>query len=454
MNWAEQAYPGFFPSHEVSHYFAPYTYRYYPATNTYIGIDGQAVRLLGPAFGPDIITVGTLSDFTCNVFPQDCVPPTSFYASWGAALRDSTGTPPYTPETFSNQTLRQVVRLSLGGDTVRVRLSNRFGKTPVTFDSVHIAKSLAVTSDIDTATDRALTFNGLVSVTIPAGAEALSDPAALTVTALTNLAITTYFASPTAMPTVHSDAYQTAYVSTGNHVSDMTIVAPGYFDRREQWFGLAAVEVSSGQAAKVIVAFGDSLIDGRGAEMDGARRFPDLLDNKLKAAGLSRVGTINSGMGGNRWINDFVGPNGSGRFQRDVLDVAGVTDVIMLMGINDIGFSVEPFPSQAVSANQIIAAIASAAAQAKAHGIKVFLGTLLPFRPASTYSAEGEAKRQAVNAWIRANQDVDGVIDFDLALRDPADPTRLLPEYDSGDHLHPTDAGYAAMANAVDLRKF
>jgi lysophospholipase L1-like esterase len=360
------------------------------------------------------------------------------------------GTPAPAAQTFDNQTLRQVVRLSLGGDTVRVKLSNLFGKGPVTFSGVHVARTLAATSDIDPATDRTVTFGGQPTITLQAGAETQSDAVSLPVNALQNLSISIYFASPTAVPTVHADGRQTAFIVAGNQLAAPSAQAP-LADQRESYFALSSVDVSSTESTRVLVAFGDSLTDGWGSAVNGAQRYPNLLDDRLKTSGQTRTGVVNAGISGNRWVHDFWGPSGSSRFERDVLNLSGVTHALLLMGINDIGFSVEPMPSQPVTAQQLIAAISSAASSARARGIKVLLGTLPPFRPAGYYSDEGEAKRQAVNAWIRSRPDGMEVVDFDAALRDAADPTRLNPAYDSGDHLHPNDAGYKAMAQAVNL---
>jgi lysophospholipase L1-like esterase len=361
--------------------------------------------------------------------PPQQPPQSRFYASWTAAMHDATmslpGTPAPTAQTFDNQTLRQVVRLSLGGDTVRVKLSNLFGKGPVTFSGVHVARTLAATSDIDPTTDRAVTFGGQPTITLQAGAEAQSDAVSLPVTALQNLSISIYFAGPTAVPTVHADGRQTAFIVAGNQLAAPSAQAP-QADQRESYFALSSVDVSSTESTRVLVAFGDSLTDGWGSAVNSAQRYPNLLDDRLKAVGQTRTGVVNAGISGNR-------------------------HALLLMGINDIGFSVEPFPSQPVTAQQLIAAISSAASSARARGIKVLLGTLPPFRPTGYYSDEGEAKRQAVNAWIRSRPDGMEVVDFDAALRDAADPTRLNPAYDSGDHLHPNDAGYKAMAQTVNL---
>jgi lysophospholipase L1-like esterase len=320
----------------------------------------------------------------------------------------------------------------------------------VTFTGVHVARS-TTDSAIDASTDRAVTFGGQGSVTLAAGTELYSDPVALATTSLTNLAVTMYFAGPTSMPTVHPVARQTGYTGAGNQLSAATI--QGTADPYAAYVGLAAVETFSALPTKVVVAFGDSTTDGFASTADAARRYPNLVDNRLKAAGFARTGVVNAGIGGNRWIYDFAGPSGNSRFDRDVLGVSGVTHAIIMMGLNDIGFSVDPVPAQEVSAQQIIAAIDAAVNKAKARGIKVLLGTLLPYRGAAYFSEAGEVKRQAVNAWIRANTSVDAVVDFEAAVRNPGDPSSMNPAYDSGDHLHPNDAGYAAMAAAVDLAR-
>jgi lysophospholipase L1-like esterase len=384
-------------------------------------------------------------------------PQSAFAASWTTALFDGTaplaGRAPFTAESFDNQSVRQVVRLSLGGDAVRVKISNLFGKAPVTFSGVNLAKAGASASTIDPATDVALTFGGQPSITLAAGTESTSDAVTMTVAPLTTMAVTMHFAGPTPMPTVHWVARHTTYVAPGNQLSAPSMLAIAQ-DLRASYYGLAAVEASSTQPAKVIVAFGDSHTDGLGSTFDANKRYPDQLDDRVKTAGQSRTGIVNAGISGNRWVNDFTGPSGNSRFDRDVLGVTGVTGVILLEGINDIGFPVSVAPGQDVSAQQIIDAITAAAVKAKARGVRVYVGTLLPFKGSDNYNADGEAKRQAVNAWIRSSAAIDAVFDFDAAVRNPADTASLLPAFDSGDHLHPNDAGYAAMAAAVDIAKF
>jgi lysophospholipase L1-like esterase len=405
-----------------------------------------------PTTPPTTTPTSSIPDPGTTTGTLPSVPQRSFYASWMAAMQDATASLPgyagRSAQVFDNQTIRQVVRMSLDGDTLRIKISNLFGKTAVTYSGMRVARSDGG-SAIESGSDRMVTFGGQNSVTLAAGAEAFSDPVDLSVAAFSHIAISAYFAGPTAVPTIHADARQTAYIATGNQLSAPSIEA-GAANRREAYYGVSAVDVSSEQAASVVVAFGDSLTDGSGTPIDGNRRYPNLLDNRLKAAGLDRTGVVNAGIGGNRWLHDFAGPRGISRFGRDVLGVTGATHAVILMGINDIGFSVESVPDQEVSAQQIIDAMAAAVSSARTRGLKVLLGTLMPFKGAGYFSAAGEAKRQAVNAWIRTHPDVT-VVDFDAVMRDPADPAALNPAYDRGDHLHPNDLGFTAMAQAIDL---
>ena len=360
------------------------------------------------------------------------------------------GQPPHPAPTFSAQTVRQIVRLSLGGDALRIKVSNLFGTAPLTISGVHVARSMA-DSSIDVSTDFAVTFGFQNSVTIAAGTEVYSDSVPMTTTPLESIAISMYFAGQTTVQTIHPVARQTPYVIAGNQLSLGTLSGASA-DPTGPYYALTALETLSSQATRVVVAFGDSHTDGMGSTPDAAKRYPDQLDDRLKAAGFGRTGVVNAGIGGNRWLNDFAGPNATSRLGRDLLNVPGVTHAIILEGINDIGFSVSPAPSQDVSSDQIAGAIANAVATVKAHGIKVIVGTLLPFQGADYYSAAGDAKRQAVNAWIRGGgSGADAVVDFDGVMQNPANPASLNPVYDSGDHLHPNDTGYGAMAAAVNL---
>jgi len=346
---------------------------------------------------------------------------------------------------MSGQTLRQVVRVSAAGERVRVKLSNRFGKAPVVFDAVHVARATAASS-IDTSTENAVTLNGHTRFMLPAGAEVWSDMVALAVPAHALLAVSLSTPGPAPFSTQHTLAQQTAFLSTGAVASAATFAYPEFLP---SYYWLAGIDVATDAAPKVVVAFGDSITDGFASTPDQARRYPDLLDNRLKAAGL-HAAVVNAGICGNRWLDDMAGPSGESRFVHDVLEVSGVTHALVLLGINDIGAS-RSGPAREVSAEQIIAAMTTAFTKARARGVTAIFGTLMPFKGARYFTAAGEAKRQAINAWIRGNAELGGVADFDRAVRDPADPAAMLPAYDSGDHLHPNDGGYAAMANAIDL---
>jgi lysophospholipase L1-like esterase len=380
-----------------------------------------------------------------------------YYASWTGAMSDATTALPIAPApapvTFTEQTVRHIVRVSLPSDhAMRVKLSNLFGRQPLIFSSVRVAKSTGQ-GRIDVATDTSVTFGGSSSVTLAVGEERYSDDIALNLPAQSNLAITMYFAGTQVLQTVHGLGMQLAYLGSGNQASAADVPAAITTSFRNPYFGITAVESSLTSNPKVVVAFGDSITDGFNSTVDAAKRYPNLLDDRLKAAGFN-TSVVNAGISGNRWMFDGTGPYGNGRFTRDVLDVAGVTHTIILLGINDIGLSsILAANGQSVSAAQIIASIGGAIAKAKAKNIKVLVGTILPYKGASYYTADGDVTRQAVNAWIRANKEIDGVVDFDLVMGGPTDPLAINPALDSGDHLHPNDAGYAAMAAAVDLSK-
>lgn len=370
-----------------------------------------------------------------------------YYASWTGSLSDATAGQGIAAS-FDKQTVRQVLRLSLGGEAIRIKVSNLFGKAPITFSGVRIARS-AGGSNIVVSTDRAVTFGGAATVTVAPGDELLSDPIALPVAALSHIAVSMYFSAPTVMPTIHELSKQTIYVGDGNQISAPAIPEEAA-NQRQSYYGLTAVEVAAAEHTKVVVTFGDSITDGYGSTADAAKRYPNQLDDRLKGAGLARIGVVNQGISGNRWLHDQAGPSGNSRFERDVLNVAGASHVIIMLGINDIAF---PDVSEAVSAEQLISSMGTAVTKAKARGLKVFLATLLPYKGFIFYTAAGEAKRQLVNAYIRNNQQADGVFDFDRALQNPADTSAINPLYDCGDNLHPNDVGYAAMAAVIDLAK-
>jgi len=356
---------------------------------------------------------------------------------------------------FANQTLRQIVHVSLGGSRARVVLSNSFGTAPITIGAAHIAlrdKDAA----IQPSTGRPLTFSGRATVTIPANAIVYSDPVALTVMPLADLAIDLYLPGSTNTPvplTMHNAAFQTIYVSeTGNHTGAPKL--PGVATVRS-WFLLSRIEVDAPDAAGAIVAFGDSITDGASSTPDTNSRWPDVLARRLLSTPTPlKMGVLNAGIGGNRVLSEGTygaGINALARFEVDALSHTGVTHIIVMEGINDIGNARQnPTPT----AEDLIAGHKQLIERAHAKGIKILGATLTPFWGAGYYTEAGEAKRQALNNWIRTSKAYDGVVDFDKATRDPSDPKKLLPAYDSCDRLHPSDAGYKAMAESIDLSLF
>jgi lysophospholipase L1-like esterase len=361
---------------------------------------------------------------------------------------------------FSNQTLRNIVHTSVGGGTVRVRLSNVYGASAVEIGAAHIALETSASS-IDPTSDRTLTFSGRPDVTIPPDAILLSDPIAFNVPASGNLAISLFIPNTNNGAGIHYLGVQTSYLGAGDQTSAATLRTPTSISF---WAFLTGVDVmSSDPAAATVVTLGDSITDGANSTTGANHRWPDFLANRLLAAGID-LGVANSGISGNRILHDALlsitaGVNAVDRFGRDVLEQPGAEYLIILLGINDIG---QPGTTSApitdsVSAADVIWGLQQMADRAHEMGLQVFGCTLTPFAVATSadyYSTDKDATRQAVNAWIRSGVAFDAVIDFDLAVRDPNNPLSYLPAYDSGDHLHPNDAGYQAMANAIDLTLF
>ena len=368
-----------------------------------------------------------------------------------------------TSPSFENLTLRQIVHTSIGGPGVRVRLST-FGAGALRIGEARIALR-ATGSAIVPGTDRPLTFGGLSTAVIPPGAVVLTDPVALDVPPLADLAVSIFVPGNTGPATWHFEALQTSYVSiAGNYADsiDMPFVSttryPGSDGRdHDAWFWLAGVEVLAPRQAGAVAVVGDSVTDGSRSTPDTNSRWPDLLAQRLAGvAGNHHMGVLNLGIAGNRLLNDVIGPNALARYERDVLAQSGITHVITALGNNDILFVFSP--ADVVSVDQIVAGQRQLIRRARARGLKIYGATLTPFGGFPFASAAKESQRQAVNHWIRTSGEYDAVIDFDAVLRDPNDPTRLRSDdeisYDSGDHLHPNDAGYQAMANAIDLALF
>jgi len=362
---------------------------------------------------------------------------------------------------FTDQTIRDIVWGRVGGQAARVRLSNAFGAQAVTFDQVDIGVSAGGAS-VAAGTNHLVTFDGSKSVTLAPGAEVVSDPVPLAVPSQTDLAVSLFTQAATGPATYHSDAQQVNYVSTaGDYAGSESGAA--FTTPSQSWYFADDVDVLAAPPTRgTIVAFGDSITDGYQSTVNANARWPNDLARRILAGPPGQVHpVVDEGISGNRVLNDSVcfGVNAQARFFRDAAGRAGARYVILLEGINDIGFSQTPnsgctAPNTDVSAAQIIAGYRHLIAAAHAAGLKIFGGTLTPFQGAAYYSAAGEAKREAVNNFIRTSGAFDGVIDFDAAVRDPANPLQILPAYDSGDHLHPNDAGYQAMANAVNLALF
>lgn len=375
---------------------------------------------------------------------------------WVGTWASSPASPPGAATTFADRTLRQIVHTSIGGDMVRVRFSNVFGTERVRIDAASIGLHEGG-GRIVAGTLTTLTFGGEPSITIPTGARVFSDAADLAVDAGQGLAISLHVAAESQASTIHLTASQTSYVSpSGDFVTAEQM--PAGTTEIVSWYWLTGVDVLAHRTTKAVVAVGDSITDGLLSTQDANARWPDVLARRLndrRKGAKKRVAVLNAGISGNRVLTSGLGPNQLARFDRDVLTQTGVTHVILLEGINDIGFPELPgFEDEDVSAAAIIAGMKQLIERAHARGLTIYGGTIVPYKGAFYYSDDGEAKRQAVNDFIRHGGAFDGVVDFDEALRDPADPLRMLPEYDSGDHLHPGDAGYEKMGETVDLKLF
>ena len=353
------------------------------------------------------------------------------------------------PLELNDQTLRQTVHVSVGGTRVRVRISNAYGADSLRIGAARVGLHSAGAS-ITAGSDRALTFNGSESTTIPAGALAISDPVRLRVPDRGDLAVSIYVPGKVLAATEHSLGLQTTYISPEGDFSGAESLPTAA--TTESFYFLTGVEVDTPRRSSAIVTLGDSITDGLHSTPDANKRWSDRLAERLRSRkGSSNVAVLNAGISGNRLLHDTVGTSASARLDRDVLVLSGARYVIVLAGINDIGFPGSP------SADEIIAGHRQIIDRAHAMGLKVYGGTLTPFQaylPGIYYTAGGEAKRQAVNHWIRTSKAYDAVIDFDKAIRDTVNPATIRAAYDSGDNLHPNDAGYRAMADAIDLSLF
>ncbi|HVU33714.1 MAG TPA: SGNH/GDSL hydrolase family protein [Opitutaceae bacterium] len=374
--------------------------------------------------------------------------------SWFASqqLTEPSNLPP--APGVAHATLRQFVFPTLGGTKLRVTFSNVFGESPLVITAAHIAVA-GPAGQIDPATDHALQFEGKPGVTLQAGASFVSDPLDLPVTALKPLAVTITIDQAPKAVTGHPGSRSTSYFCPGDYLAAAELP---HATKAEHWYFLSAIEVVNAPNAAAVVAFGDSITDGHGSTTDANNRWPDDLARQLQSnPATAHIAVLNAGIGGNRLLRNGLGPNALARFDRDVLAPPGVRWMIVLEGINDIGTRLgaqrHGFPY--ASADEMIAAYDQLILRAHAHGIHVIGATITPYEGAGFYfSADGEADRQKVNTWIRTSGHFDAVVDFDAIVRDPKNPTHLAPAYDSGDHLHPSVAGYETMANAVYTEVF
>lgn len=386
--------------------------------------------------------------------------PTHWVGSWAASQQVPEASNALAADALTNATLRQLVHLSLGGEQLRLHLSNVFGTAPLHLTAVHIAVPISTAgAAIRVGTDRAVTFDGgHADVTIPAGAEYVSDLIAFHAPPLSDVAITLQYADAPAVQTSHPGSRSTSYLSHTATASSAAMPDATEFDH---WFQISGVDVPATQNAASIVTLGDSITDGHGATTNVNDRWPDDLAARLQAVpALRSRSVLNQGLGGNRLLLDGNGPNAVARFSRDVLAQPAVRYVIVFEGVNDLGVAsrlaeISQGEHEALVMHAI-GALQQMIARAHSNGLRIYGATVTPYTGSEYYhpGAASEADRQKINAWIRTPGNFDAVIDFDKVVADPAQPTRLLPRFDSGDHLHPSAAGFKAMSDSILLSLF
>ena len=372
----------------------------------------------------------------------------SWSRSWMAAPLVSRTAPDKRPD-LADRTLRQVVRISSGGDRIRLRLSNEMSTQPLLLGAVHVALA-GENGAIIAGSDHVVSFNGVQGATIPARAPLLSDPIAMAVKPLTRIAITIHLPQGAPDATVHSYSAATGWIAPGDQSAATSLTDPATLGSRVI---ISGVEVENKRPGNTIVTLGDSITDGVRATRDTDCRWPDLLAERLQQAGRKLTGVANAGISANRLLSEADGYNALARFDSDVLAVPGVSHVVILEGVNDLGGAARD-KRPMLTPETVIGAYRQMIARAHGRGVKVILATILPYKGAGYWSAEGDATRMAVNDWIRSNREADGFVDLARVVADPADPSRFAKAYDSGDFLHPGDEGFRAMAAAFDLKLF
>jgi lysophospholipase L1-like esterase len=398
-----------------------------------------------------------------SVYPQvqsrTAAIPHAWTATWGASQQIPEPQNSLPAVDLRDATIRQIFHLSIGGSALRVHLSNAFGTEPLHITAAHIAHPVSNAAPaIDTATDKPLTFSGDAEVTIPPGADFISDAVTFSVAPLSDLAVTIHLDIPPAVETGHPGSRATTYVVHGDSVASANLVEP---KRIDHWYQVSEIDVEAPANAASIAILGDSITDGHGATTNGNDRWTDVLAARLQGSPATRkLGVTNQGIGGNHLLTDGLGPNALARFDRDVLAPAGVHWVIVFEGVNDLGGLARngevPAESHQALVKRVLSAYEQIILRAHEHGLRAYGATITPYTGSEYYHPDqfSEADRQAVNAWIRTPGHFDSVIDFDAVVRDPNSPNRLLPAFDCGDHLHPSPAGYKAMGNAIPLSLF
>ncbi|HWD17825.1 MAG TPA: SGNH/GDSL hydrolase family protein [Verrucomicrobiae bacterium] len=395
-----------------------------------------------------------VKSIACAILLSSLLPavaaPSPWLTTWACApqLTEPKNLP---PAPLANHTLRQFMRVSVGGKTLRVRLCNAFGTNAVVVKSAHLALAAdGGAGAIDAATDKALTFGGASEVNLPAGADVWSDGMAFDLPPLAKVALSVFFGDVSSHTvTGHPGSRTTSYITEGNSLSAAALAGAA---RTAHWYIVTGIDVAPETPGAAIVTLGDSITDGRGSTTDGNDRWPDDLARRLATNAATReIAVVNVGIGGNGVFHGL-GPSAEARFARDVLGQSGARWLIIFEGVNDIGGS-KPAPA-AELAGKLTAAYTHFAAQAHARGLRVYGATITPFGGSFYDSPAHETTRQTVNTWLRTNAVCDGVLDFDAALQSPTNATRLRPAFDSGDGLHPNPAGYQALANAIDLTWF